>query len=74
MERQLIVEYRDMILSLLDTLSADRLALAIEIAGLPEKVRGFGHVKESAVEQYQTQRKILMEKYTSVQKGLPHAA
>ncbi|MFC7515615.1 indolepyruvate ferredoxin oxidoreductase family protein [Herbaspirillum sp. GCM10030257] len=74
MERQLIVEYRDMILSLLDTLSADQLPLAIEIAGLPEKIRGFGHVKESAVQQYQTQRKALMENYAAVQKGLPHAA
>jgi indolepyruvate ferredoxin oxidoreductase len=28
------------------TLSADRLALALEIARIPEEIRGFGHVKE----------------------------
>lgn len=46
MERALIVEYRACIDELLATLNADNLALAVEIARIPEEIRGYGHVKE----------------------------
>ena len=46
MERALIAEYRSCIEELLARLDADRLALAVEIASIPEDIRGFGHVKE----------------------------
>jgi indolepyruvate ferredoxin oxidoreductase len=45
-ERALIGEYRAAIEELLNGLSADKLALAVEIAKLPEDIRGYGHVKE----------------------------
>jgi indolepyruvate ferredoxin oxidoreductase len=45
-ERALIGEYRASIEELLASLSADRLALAVEIARIPEEIRGYGHVKE----------------------------
>jgi indolepyruvate ferredoxin oxidoreductase len=45
-ERALIGEYRASIEELLPTLSADNLALAVEIARIPEEIRGYGHVKE----------------------------
>ncbi|MGH8808272.1 MAG: indolepyruvate ferredoxin oxidoreductase family protein, partial [Noviherbaspirillum sp.] len=73
-ERQMIVDYRNTVLALLDTLSADKLALAVEIAALPEKVRGFGHVKEKAIAQFRTEEEALLKKYASPQSGLPHAA
>ncbi len=44
-ERALIGEYRDCIDELLRGLAADRLALAVEIARIPEEIRGYGHVK-----------------------------
>jgi indolepyruvate ferredoxin oxidoreductase len=44
-ERALIVEYRACIEELLKDLSAERLALAVEIARIPEDIRGYGHVK-----------------------------
>ena len=44
-ERALIDEYRACIEELLRGLSAERLPLAVEIARLPEEIRGFGHVK-----------------------------
>ena len=44
-ERALIGEYRAAIDELLTTLSAERLALAVEIARIPEDIRGYGHVK-----------------------------
>jgi indolepyruvate ferredoxin oxidoreductase len=45
-ERALIVEYRQCIEELLKTLNAGNLALAAEIARIPEEIRGYGHVKE----------------------------
>ena len=49
-ERELIEAYRTSILGLAKRLSADNLALAIELANLPEQIRGFGHVKDAAVQ------------------------
>ena len=45
-ERALIGEYRAAIEELLAGLTADKLPLAVEIARLPEEIRGYGHVKE----------------------------
>ena len=45
-ERQLIADYEATIELLLKDLSAERVALAVEIASIPEHIRGFGHVKE----------------------------
>jgi len=46
LERALIVEYRACIEELLAGLTPERLALAAEIARIPEDIRGYGHVKE----------------------------
>jgi indolepyruvate ferredoxin oxidoreductase len=45
-ERALIVEYKASIDEVLATLSAGNLALATEIARVPEEIRGYGHVKD----------------------------
>ncbi len=65
MERQLIVDYRELITNLLPTLTAERLSAAITIASLPEKIRGFGHVKAASVERYREELKKAMENYSS---------
>ncbi len=44
-ERALIAEYREAIDALLPDLSVERHAAAVEIARIPEHIRGFGHVK-----------------------------
>ncbi len=50
MERQLIQDYRASIEQLLSKgLTAERLALATDIARIPEEIRGYGHVKERHV-------------------------
>jgi indolepyruvate ferredoxin oxidoreductase len=46
MERALIGEYRESIEELLRSLSASNLSQAVEIARVPEDIRGYGHVKE----------------------------
>ena len=45
MERALITEYRSSIEEVLQTLSPGNRALAVEIARVPEDIRGYGHVK-----------------------------
>jgi len=44
-ERALISEYCTCIEELIGALSAERLPAAVEIARIPEEIRGFGHVK-----------------------------
>jgi indolepyruvate ferredoxin oxidoreductase len=44
-ERQLIVDFRACIDELLQTLDARNLPQAVEIARIPEEIRGFGHIK-----------------------------
>jgi len=50
MERRLIADYEAILRELSATLSSDNHALAIEIASLPAKMRGFGHIKARNVE------------------------
>ena len=49
-ERRLIADYEALVTELLDKLDADNHALAVELAAIPEKIRGFGHVKEASIE------------------------
>ena len=49
MERRLVGEYEMVIDELLAKLSTANHALAVQIATLPERIRGFGHVKERNV-------------------------
>src|SRR5579883_1219549 len=49
MERRLIAEYEATIDSLLATLDQNNHALAVQIASVPETMRGFGHIKEKNV-------------------------
>jgi indolepyruvate ferredoxin oxidoreductase len=60
MERALIGEYREMVEALLHGLDAGTLANAVELASLPEQIRGFGHVKEKAVEAFRARKAELL--------------
>jgi indolepyruvate ferredoxin oxidoreductase len=60
MERALIVEYRAMIEALLPSLNGANHATAVELANLPEQIRGFGHVKEKAVEAFRVRKAELL--------------
>ena len=48
-ERARIGEYQRTVSSLLDTLDAGNVALAAEIASIPEHIRGYGHVKHASL-------------------------
>ncbi|HXH90399.1 MAG TPA: DUF6537 domain-containing protein, partial [Thermoanaerobaculia bacterium] len=49
MERRLITEYEDLVEHMMQTLCSERLDLAVELAKLPDGIRGFGHVKDRHV-------------------------
>jgi indolepyruvate ferredoxin oxidoreductase len=53
-ERQLIADYENVMREIAAKLSPANYALAIEIAQLPERIRGFGHVKEAAIQTVKT--------------------
>ncbi|HJQ55351.1 MAG TPA: indolepyruvate ferredoxin oxidoreductase family protein [Vineibacter sp.] len=46
-ERRLIGEYIDTMTEVMGALSPQNHAMAVQIAALPEQIRGFGHVKEA---------------------------
>ena len=70
MERRLITEYEAVVGELVDGLTADNHALAVEIASLPEQIRGYGHVKERNVDTTKAQEQNLMTLFRS---PTPHA-
>ncbi|MBI3516197.1 MAG: indolepyruvate ferredoxin oxidoreductase family protein [Proteobacteria bacterium] len=47
MERRLIVDYETLVAELLERLTPANHALAVELASIPEHIRGFGHVKDA---------------------------
>ncbi len=59
-ERQSIVDYQAMLDEILGGLDADNHALAVEIASLPEKIRGFGHVKQQHIEAQKADEAVLV--------------
>ena len=63
MERALIGEYVASINDVLATLNADNHALALEIANLPDAIKGFGHVKARNVAAVRSKWNGLMEKW-----------
>ena len=64
-ERALITQYEQDIGELLDTLSYSRLALAQEIAALPQAIRGYGHVKMRNMEAAALKREQLLARWRS---------
>ena len=71
MERRLIVDYRATIEELLAGLSLGNHALAVEIAALPERIRGYGHVKERHLKDAKAREAALL---TRLRDGTPQAA
>ena len=50
MERELIVEYEALLDIVIEGLTPSNHATALALASLPEKIRGFGHVKRASVD------------------------
>jgi indolepyruvate ferredoxin oxidoreductase len=63
MERALIGEYEQTVAALLEGLNQGNHALALEIASLPEHIRGFGHIKARSVEAARRRQAELIARY-----------
>ena len=49
MERRLLADYETLLDELVQGLDPPNQATAVELARIPEQIRGFGHVKEASV-------------------------
>jgi indolepyruvate ferredoxin oxidoreductase len=65
MERQLIEDYFKTIDGLLGSLDRANVDLAAEIAGIPEHIRGYGHVKESHLHQAKAREAELLAQWNN---------
>jgi len=63
MERALIGEYEQTVATLLAGLTRDKLSLAVEIASLPETIRGYGHIKARNAAAARSKRDELLARY-----------
>ncbi len=65
MERRLIGEYEATIDSVLATLDQANHSLAVQVASVPETIRGFGHIKEKNVKAAKEREASLLAAYRS---------
>jgi indolepyruvate ferredoxin oxidoreductase len=65
MERELIREYERSVEELVKGLSAQNHAIAVQIASLPEEMRGFGYIKKRNVEAARSRRAELLARFAS---------
>jgi indolepyruvate ferredoxin oxidoreductase len=68
-ERKLIADYETTLAELLDKLNPDNHHLAVGIAAIPEKIRGFGHVKTRHLAAAKADEATLLDQFRS---GAPH--
>ncbi|MFA7291101.1 MAG: indolepyruvate ferredoxin oxidoreductase family protein [Rhodocyclaceae bacterium] len=75
MERQLIADYEADVALILQHLNRDTLPTAQALATLPERIRGFGHVKAASVAATVSERSRLRQRLSEVGAGVAvHAA
>lgn len=65
MERGLITKYETAVEKLIADLNHDNHALAVEIASLPDKIRGYGYIKEESAEKAHAELVKLMEQFSN---------
>ena len=63
LERQLIVDYEALAKEISEALTLENRDLAVEIASLPEQVRGFDSVKEAQLQEAQSKQEELLDSF-----------
>ncbi len=63
LERALITEYQQLLTEFVSDLSADNYNEAVKLAKLPEKIRGYGHIKERHIEQIANEKAQLLASF-----------
>ena len=64
-ERRLIERYEQVVSSLLGELDHTNHAVAVEIASLPDRIRGFGHVKARSIEEAERREAELLGRFST---------
>ncbi len=72
-ERRLAAEYEATVDEVISLLDGDNRALAVEIAALPDRMRGFGHIKDKAVREGKAREAELMAAFRA-KEPIPSAA
>ncbi len=62
-ERRLVAEYLDVLADIVEHLTPDNHSSAVALASLPEKIRGFGHVKQRHIAAAQAEEAALREQF-----------
>lgn len=65
LERQLVRDYERIIDELLDRLDPERITIASELASLPAKMRGYGHIKRKNIEAAREREAELLAQFRS---------
>jgi len=74
LERALVREYEQSIALILDRLNNETYGFAVEIARLPESIRGFGAIKQGAANAARRRREELLNRMTKIRRPAPPAA
>ena len=74
MERQLIVDYERVVDEIVGGLSPENHALALEIASLPDSIRGYGHIKAKSAAAARTKLEQLLTRFRSPATQVARAA
>jgi indolepyruvate ferredoxin oxidoreductase len=61
-ERRLIGEYEALVEQIIQHLTAQNLATAVALASLPERIKGFGHVKDKAIREAAAEQAKLLDR------------
>jgi len=69
-----IRDYEALIEEIAGALSKDNHEVAVALASLPERIRGFGHVKESHLEVVAAELQALLARFRALAAGVEHAA
>ena len=74
MERALIAEYEQTVEALVKDLHRDNHALALELASLPDAIRGYGHIKAKSVAETRAKRDQLLARWPAAAPAAARAA
>jgi indolepyruvate ferredoxin oxidoreductase len=65
MERQLVADYEKLVDELVDKWGLANRELAVQLASIPEYIRGYGHVKERHLKDAKAREAALLERFRS---------
>ena len=74
LERQLIVDYEALLKDIAARLSVSNHAVAVELASVPQKIKGYGFIKLRNLESAKQEEAALIERFHATIPPLPLAA